>query len=195
MTKAEKSIAMFLAVSVVGALALVACQELAGGVLARVLDVQDADVWGGLGLRRFGVFKLGLFLAVLPIVLDAAGAESPLRRFQAGLLTTALFAWAATSFVFQDRELAATYALVGVAATFASAFEGWRRPAASAALGLVVSSTLLAVQGQSLAAGKNFGAAIVLGLAFCAPAIAAIVFAPDLVARSIETVETRLARG
>ncbi|BDG01026.1 hypothetical protein [Anaeromyxobacter oryzae] len=195
MTKAEKSIALFLAASVAGALALVACQVLAGGVLAKVLDVQDADVWAGLGLTRFGVFKLGLFLAVLPIVLDAAGAESGLRRLQAGLLTTALFAWAATSFVFQDRELAATYALLGVAATFASAFEGWRRWAASAALGLVVAATLLATQGQSLAAGKNFGAAIVLGLAFCGPAIAAVVFAPAAVAAALDTVETRLARG
>lgn len=195
MTKAEKSIALFLAVSAVGALALVACQELAGGVLARVLDVQDANVWTGLGLRRFGVFKLGLFLAVLPIVLDGAGAEGPLRRFLGGLLATALFTWVATSFVFVERELGATYALLGLAATFAAAFEGWRRWVAAFALGLVVGGTLLAVQGQSLGAGKNFGAAVVLGLAFCGPAIAAIVFAPEVVARGLERLEARLARG
>jgi hypothetical protein len=195
MTKPEKTIALFLVVSIVGAIALVACQELAGAVLARVLDVRDGDVFGGLGLRRFGVFKLGLFLAVLPVVLELAAGDGALRRLQAGLVTTALFTWAATTFVFQDRELAATYALLGVAATFASAFEGARRWAAAGALGLVVAATLLAVQGESLAAGKNFGAAIVLGLAFCGPAIAAVVFAPDLVERARDTVTARLARG
>ncbi|WP_242392709.1 hypothetical protein [Anaeromyxobacter oryzisoli] len=192
MTKAEKTIALFLAASAVGALALVACQELAGGVIARVLDVKDAQVWGGLGLGRFAVFKLGLLLAVLPWILDRAGEE---RRLVGGLLATAVFTWVATSFVFVERELGATYALLGVAATFASAFEGWRRWAASFALGLVVAGTFLAVQGESLAAGKNFGAAIVLGLAFCGPAIAAIVFAPAAVARGLGTIEARLGRG
>jgi cell division protein FtsW (lipid II flippase) len=192
MTKAEKTIALFLAASAVGALALVACQELAGGVIARVLDVKDAPVWGGLGLGRFAVFKLGLLLAVLPWILDRAGEE---RRLVGGLLAIAVFTWVATSFVFVERELGATYALLGVAATFASAFEGWRRWAASFALGLVVAGTFLAVQGESLAEGKNFGAAIVLGLAFCGPAIAAIVFAPAAVARGLGTIEARLARG
>jgi len=75
MTRTEKNVALFLAASAVGALVLVACQEVAGGVLARVLDLPEGAVWGGLGLRRFTVFKLGLFLAVVPWVLHEAGGE------------------------------------------------------------------------------------------------------------------------
>lgn len=190
MTRTEKSVVLFLAASALGALVLVACQEVAGGVLARVLDLPGGALWGGLGLRRFAVFKLGLFLAVLPWVLHELGGELP-RRIGVGLLASAVFAWATTTLVFRDGELAATYALLGAAATFATAFAGWRRWAAAAALGLVVAATLLAAAGQSLADGRNFGTAIVLGLAFCAPAIAAVCFAPEAVARAEAFVASR----
>ena len=182
MIRTEKNIALFLAASAVGALALVACQEVAGGVLARVLDLPEGALFGGLGLRRFSVFKLGLFLAVVPWVLHELGGELP-RRIGVGLFASAVFAWATTELVFKDGQLAATYALLGAGATFATAFTGWRRWAAAGALGLVVAATLLAGEGQSLADGRNFGTAVVLGLAFCAPAIAAVAFAPEAVAR------------
>ncbi len=190
MSRTEKNLALFLAVSAAGALILVACQALSGAVLARVLDLPDADVWASLGLRKFPVFKLGLFLAVLPFVLHELGGELP-RRVGVGLFTSAVFAWAATSFVFRDAELAGTYALLGAAATFATVFGAWRRWAAALALGLVVSGTLMAGVGQSLAEGRNFGAAVVLGLAFCAPAIAAVVFAPEAVERAAAFVASR----
>ncbi len=183
MSRTEKNLALFLAASAVGALLLVACQAVAGAVLARVLDLPDADVFASLGLRKFPVFKLGLFLAVLPFVLHQLGGELP-RRIGVGLLASAVFAWAATTFVFRDAELAGTYALLGVAATFATVFGSWRRWAAAVVLGLVVSGTLLAGVGESLAEGKNFGAAVVLGLAFCAPTIAAVVFASEAVERA-----------
>jgi hypothetical protein len=195
MTKAEKSTALFLAASAAGALLLVVCQVVAGGVLTRVLDLPDGMVWAGMGLRRFPVFKTGLFLAVLPLALDAAGEESLLRRLAVGFVTTAFFAWAATELVFREKDLAATYALLGLASTFASVFTGARRSIAAAALGLVVAATLLAAQGESLAEGKNFGAAVVLGLAFCGPAIAAVAFAPEAVGRALATLEERSRRG
>jgi hypothetical protein len=195
MTKSEKTIALFLAASAVGALLLVACQEVAGGVLARVLDVDAQGIWSGLGLRRFPVFKTGLLLAVLPLLLEAAGKESLLRRLAVGFAGTAVFTWAATEFVFNDKDLAVAYALLGIAATFASVFEGARRWLASAALGLVVASTVLAAAGESLAEGRNFGTAVVLGLAFYGPAIAAVVFAPEVVERGVVAIDDRRRRG
>lgn len=195
MSKSEKSIALFLALSAVGALLLVVCQEFAGAVLARVVDVRAEEVWGGLGLRRFPVFKTGLLLAVLPLLLEAAGRESLLRRLAVGLAGTAVFTWAVTEFVFRDADLAVVYALVGVGATFASIFEGPRRWLAAGAIGLVVAATALAARGESLAAGKNFGAAVVLGLAFYGPAIAAVVFAPEAVERGLALAEERRRRG
>lgn len=195
MSKSEKSIALFLALSAVGALLLVVCQEVAGAALARVLDVGSEQLWAGLGLRRFPVFKTGLLLAVLPLLLEAAGRESLLRRLAAGLAGTAVFTWLVTSFVFRDAELALVYALIGIGATFASVFEGPRRWLAAGAIGLVVAATALAAQGESLAAGRNFGAAVVLGLAFYGPAIAAVVFAPEAVERGVVLLDERGKRG
>lgn len=195
MTRSEKSVALFLALSAVGALLLVACQEIAGGVIARVLDMGTDSLWSSLGLGRASVFKIGLFLAIVPLLLEAAGRDALLRRLGVGLVGTAAFTWAVTEFVFKSGELAVAYVLLGVAATFASVFEGLRRVAAAAALGLVVSGTALAAQGESLGAGKNFGAMIVLGLAFCAPVIALVAFTPELVERGLATIEERRRRG
>lgn len=195
MNRSEKSVALFLALSALGALVLVVCQELAGGVIARVLDMGADGVWASLGLRRASIFKIGLFLAVVPLLLEAAGKEDLLRRLAVGLAGTAVFTWAVTDFVFKDGELALAYVLLGVAATFASVFEGVRRVGAAAVLGLVVAGTALAAQGDSLGEGRNFGAMIVLGLAFCAPAIALVAFAPELVERGLVTLDERGRRG
>jgi hypothetical protein len=195
MNRSEKSVALFLAVSAVGALLLVACQEIAGSVLARVLDMGSENVWAGLGLRRAPIFKIGLFLAVVPLLLEAAGKEGLLRRLAVGLTGTAVFTWAVTGFVFKEGDLALVYVLLGIAATFASIFEGARRAAAAAALGLVVAATSLAAQGESLGAGRNFGAMIVIGIAFCAPAIALVAFTPELVERGLLTIDDRRRRG
>ncbi len=172
MTKTERTIALYVGASIAGALVVALLQGLAGGILSRGLDVPEAAIWDGLGVRRFVVFKLGLFFAVFGVLFFALRGEGLPRRIGAGLAATAVFAWAAKELVFGDRALAALYVLLGVAATLATIFEAWRRWAAAGALGLVVAATALAARGESLVEGRNFFAALVVGVLFCAPAIA-----------------------
>jgi hypothetical protein len=184
MTKTERTIALYVAASVVGALVVALLQSVAGSLLSRGLDISDAQVWAGLGVRRFTLFKLGLFFAVFGVLSFAVRAESLPRRLGAGLLAAVLLAWVAKELVFGERELAGLYVLLGVAATFTSAFEAWRRWAAAGALGLVVAATALAAQGESLVEGRNFFAAAVVGILFCAPALAMVAGAGEAVERA-----------
>ncbi|HVI92688.1 MAG TPA: hypothetical protein VM753_01710, partial [Anaeromyxobacter sp.] len=80
MTKTERSIALYVAASVVGAVVLALLQGLAGGLLSRGLDLSEASIWDGLGVQRFAVFKLGLFFAVFGVVLFALRGEPLPRR-------------------------------------------------------------------------------------------------------------------
>jgi hypothetical protein len=172
MTKTERTIALYVATSIAGALVLALLQGLAGGILDRGLDVADAAVWDSLGLRRFAVFKLGLFLTVFGVLLFALRDADLPRRLGAGLAATAVIGWAAKEIVFGDRALAALYVLLGVAATVSAAFEAWRRWAVAGSLGLVVAATSLAARGESLLDGRNFFTAVIVGVLFCAPAVA-----------------------
>jgi hypothetical protein len=191
MTKTERSIALYVAASVVGAVVLALLQGLAGGLLSRGLDLPEASIWNGLGVERFAVFKLGLFFAVFGVVLFALRGEPLPRRLAGGLAATAVFAWVSKELVFGDRGLAALYVLLGVAATVAGAFEAWRRWAAAGVLGLVVAATALAVRGESLVEGRNFFAAVVVGVLFCAPAIAVVAGAGEAVDAAGAALEKR----
>ncbi len=190
MTKTERTIALTVATSIAGALVLALLQGLAGGILDKGLDVADAAVWDSLGVRRFGVFKLGLFLTVFAVLLQALrGADLP-RRLALGLAATAVISWAAKELVFGDRSLAALCLLLGVAATVSDAFEAWRRWAVAGALGLVVAATTLAARGESLLDGRNFFTAIVVGVLFCAPAVALLAGS----GQAVEAAERAIAR-
>jgi hypothetical protein len=184
MTKTEKTVALYVAASIAGAIALALLQAVAGGVLARALDLSEESVWRGLGVARFALFKLGLFFAVFGVLWFVLRGESVSRRVGVGLLATAVLGWIAKELVFEDRALAALYVLLGLAATLASAFEEWRRWAAAGVLGLVVAATALASQGDSLVEGRNFFAAIVVGVLFCAPAIAWVTATGEAVERA-----------
>ncbi|WP_242372093.1 hypothetical protein [Anaeromyxobacter sp. SG26] len=184
MTKTERTVALYVAASITGALALALLQAIAGGVLTRALELSEDSIWRGLGVARFGLFKLGLFFAVFGVLWLVLRGESLARRVGAGLLATAVLGWVGKELVFEDRGLAALYVLLGLAATLASAFEAWRRWAAAGVLGLVVAATALASQGDSLVEGRNFFAAIVVGVLFCAPAIAWVTATGEAVDRA-----------
>jgi hypothetical protein len=178
----EKALALHLAAAIAAAIAVAVLQAIAGGLVARGLDVADAELWSDLGLRRAALFKTGLFLAVFPLALDAFGGERG-RRLAAGLAVSAVLGWLGAAVVFGDRETGALFLLAGVAATLAASFEGWRRLAAAEALGLVVAATALASSGTSLLEGRTFFAAAIAGLLVTGPLVLAAVALPDAVER------------
>jgi len=184
MTKTERTVTLYVAASIAGAVALALLQGVAGGVLSRALELSEDSVWRGLGVARFALFKLGLFFAVFGVLAFVLRDEGLARRVGAGLVATAVLGWIAKELVFEDRSLAALYVLLGLGATLASAFEAWRRYAAAGALGLVVAATAFASQGDSLVEGRNFFAAIVVGILFCGPAIAWVALTGEAVDRA-----------
>jgi len=185
MTRTEKTLAVHLATALAAAIALAVLQAVAGGIVARGLDVADADLWADLGVRRFTVYKLALFLALFPLVLQAFRGDGA-RRLAAGLAASAALGWLGTEVLFADRALGALFLLAGVAATLASTFEGVRRLLAAEVLGLAAAATALASAGQSLLEGRVFFAMLVVGLLFCGPVVAAAVALPDAVERVLE---------
>jgi hypothetical protein len=180
--RTEKTLALHLAAALAAAVAVAVLQAIAGGLVSRGLDVSDAELWGDLGLRRAGLFKAGLFLAVFPLALRAYRAEDG-RRVAAGLAVSAALGLLAAQVVFGERETGALFLLAGIAATLAGLFDGWRRLAAAEALGLVVAATALASSGTSLLEGRVFFAAGVAGLLVAGPLVVAAVALPDAVER------------
>lgn len=185
MNRTEKALALHLAAALAAAIALAILQALAGAIVARGLDVSDADLWGNLGVRRFAVYKLTLFLALFPLVLQAVHADAP-RRLAAGIAASAALGWLGAEVLFADRALGALFLLAGLAVTLAAAFEGPRRLLAAELLGLAVAATALASAGESLLEGRTFFAMLVVGLLFCGPLAAAAVSLPDAVERVLE---------
>jgi hypothetical protein len=185
MNRTEKSLAVHLAAALAAAVALAILQAVAGGVVARGLDVGDAELWADLGVRRFTVYKIALFLVVFPLVVQAFRGEGA-RRLAAGVAASAARAWLGTEVLFADRALGALFLLAGLAATLAGAFEGTRRLLAAEILGLAVAASALASAGESLLEGRAFFAMLVVGLLFCGPLVAAAVALPDAVERVLE---------
>jgi hypothetical protein len=180
--RTEKDLALHLAAALAAAVAIAVLQAVAGGLVARGLDVSDAELWSDLGLRKAGLFKVGLFLATFPLALRAFRADAG-RRVAAGFAASAALGWLGAQVVFGDRETGALFLLAGLAATLAGAFDGWRRLAAAEALGLVVTATALASSGTSLLEGRVFFSAGVAGLLVAGPLVLAAVALPDAVER------------
>jgi hypothetical protein len=180
--RTEKALALQLAAALAAAVAIAVLQAIAGGIVSRGLDVSDAELWAGLGLRRAGLFKVGLLLAAFPVALQAFGADAG-RRLAAGFAVSAVLGWLGASVVFADRATGTLYLLVGLAATLAGLFEGWRKAAAAGALGLAVAATALASGGTDLLEGRTFFSAGVAGLLVAAPLVLAAAGLPEAVER------------
>lgn len=182
MNRSEKALALHLAAALAAAVAVAVLQAIAGGLVTRGLDVAEAGLWSDLGLRKAGLFKVGLFLAVFPLALQAFRAEGG-RRLAAGLAVSAALGWLGAQVIFAERETGALFLLAGVAATLAGLFDGWRRLVAAEVLGLVVVATALASSGTSLLEGRVFFSAGVAGLLVAGPLVLAAVALPDAVER------------
>jgi len=180
--RTEKALAIQLAAAIAAAVALVVLQAIAGGVVSRALEVSEADLWTGLGLRRAALFKVGLLLAVFPLAVEGFGADAG-RRVAAGFGVSAILGWLGASVVFADKATGTLFLLAGLGATLAGLFEGWRRLAAAEALGLVVAATALASSGTSLLEGRNFFSAAVAGLLVTGPLVIALAALPEAVER------------